>query len=178
MREASEYTYGYMRRYFIYEEADAMYKELTENGNKKKDVRLIGITRAYDATQPMCVIVKEAKTEVLWNAFCHYNSFWNHGELPVFRFDKTQYETALEQLKAIVDEQSKLPTAESLGNATYQGRLRNGQPAGYGVHTWSDGSKHEGIWKKGKRHGNFIYTDEKGVIRHEIWDNNMLIELP
>jgi len=52
------------------------------------------------------------------------------------------------------------------------------EPAGRGIYTWSDGSKHEGTWKKGKRHGKFIYTDGKGGIRHEVWDNDMLIELP
>ena len=69
---------------------------------------------------------------------------------------------ALEQLKAIVDEQSKLPTKETLDEPVYEGRTRDGKPNGKGILTWADGSRHEGIWQNGIRHGEFIYTDGKG----------------
>jgi len=179
LREAAGNAgYIYKKCGFIYTFADEIYKELTENKKGKKDVRLIDLTYALDGCQPLCVIVKKTKTEIIWSAYCHYNITWHYGELPVFRFEKAQYAAALDQLKAIVDEQTKLPTAESLGKAVYTGDLKDGKRSGFGTLTWADGSKHEGTWEKGKRNGLFVHTDEKGVTRREIWINDLLTELP
>ena len=41
----------------------------------------------------------------------------------------------------------------------YQGNFQNGKYQGFGVMTYSDGSKAAGVWDKGRKHGEFKETD-------------------
>jgi len=105
-REAA-FSAGYIYRQngFIYRYAKNIYYELTTSMKGKRDVKLIDVTYVYDLCQPFCVIVTEKNDEVIWRAYCHYQSYWFHGELPVFRFAKKQYQEALAQLRGIVEEE-------------------------------------------------------------------------
>jgi hypothetical protein len=171
---------GYFAKVEIYNDAVSVYKGLTERNKKGKiAAKLIDpIYPALDELLPEFVIVTETKNEVKWSVKNEAKNNHYDGELPVFRFEKKQYEEAMAQLKAIADEQNKLPSKESLGKGVYEGKYKNEKRSGYGTITWGDGSTLKGVWKKGKRDGLFIHTDANGEIRHEIWEDDILVVLP
>ena len=44
--------------------------------------------------------------------------------------------------------------------------------SGYGTYTWASGSRHEGQWLNGQRHGYGKYTGTNGQIKTGTWENN------
>ena len=47
---------------------------------------------------------------------------------------------------------------------------------GYGIYTWTDGSKYVGEHKDGNYHGQGTFTSTDGAIDKGIWKNNKLVE--
>ena len=59
----------------------------------------------FDCCSPLAVRTKETDKEILWYSFYSCRSMdTDRSKFPVFRFNKEQYKAALEQLKAIADE--------------------------------------------------------------------------
>jgi len=57
----------------------------------------------------------------------------------------------------------------SFGSSTYEGDVKKGKAHGDGIFTFSDGSKYEGKFKKNKIHGKGKYTDLEGNVFEGKW---------
>ena len=57
----------------------------------------------------------------------------------------------------------------NFGSSTYDGDVKKGKAHGDGIFTFSDGSKYEGKFKKNKIHGKGKYTDLNGNIFEGKW---------
>lgn len=60
------------------------------------------------------------------------------------------------------------------GSYSYHGRLKHGNPFGYGVAIHGDGWRYEGHWVNGKRHGQGKWTDTEGQVLEGQWHQNRL----
>lgn len=97
---------GYGIGEYIYYEADWLYGHLIELMNPEADrriVRIVSQAGVYDATAPHWVKVDVSKDIVTWICHCHYNRWFSEKELPIFRFEISQYKEALEQLKTLAE---------------------------------------------------------------------------
>ena len=177
--ERAEYMgYIYQRNGFAYTLAEDIYYNLTTPREGERYVYPIDVTYVYDACLPLGVLVEECESMIIWKSFNHDFPSYDIGELPVFRFEKTQYEAALKQLYDIVGEQNELPSLEAFGKPVYTGGFKDGKRSGVGTLTWADGSNHKGTWENGRRKGLFVHTDAKGHSRNEVWDMDILVRLP
>ncbi|MGE5405786.1 MAG: hypothetical protein ACM3PP_12710 [Candidatus Saccharibacteria bacterium] len=58
----------------------------------------------------------------------------------------------------------------------YVGDFKNGMFNGKGVKTQPDGNKFDGEFKDGKLNGKVIWTDSKGIIRTELFQNDIMVK--
>ena len=58
----------------------------------------------------------------------------------------------------------------------YTGEFQDSDYAGHGTYTFSDGSRHEGGWLKGSRHGHGTYYDsENRIISAGEWSDDQFV---
>lgn len=59
-------------------------------------------------------------------------------------------------------------------NRKYVGEYEHSLKQGYGEYFWPDKSYYKGYWHKGKQHGQALYRDAEGTIKHGTWSMNSL----
>lgn len=64
------------------------------------------------------------------------------------------------------------PVKESIAHHVYVGHMQRGKLHGYGVYTWPDGSRYDGMWNRDNRHGKGVYTQPDGARYDGQWKND------
>ena len=102
---------------YIYHFADDLKTELggTENNGGWSDVMICGSCEKDNCGRTISVNVEVSGNEVVWKDISsdfergslEYERGWDYSTFPVFRFDKAQYITALNQLEEIAGRQNR-----------------------------------------------------------------------
>lgn len=63
-----------------------------------------------------------------------------------------------------------------MAGAIYRGAFQNGVIEGKGQTSFADGSKYEGTYVDGQRHGRGTFTSPEGIIEERMWAHGRLVE--
>ncbi len=58
----------------------------------------------------------------------------------------------------------------------YEGDWKEGKKHGYGTIVWPDGKKYEGLWDDDKQHGEGEHFPADGMARKGIWENGVHVK--
>jgi len=58
----------------------------------------------HDCDFPLIVKIEETNTEIIWREYYNCQANLDRSMYPVFRFDKQQYNAALAELKAMIED--------------------------------------------------------------------------
>ena len=112
---AEKGTGEYDKFSYVYDLAKSLYASLAEDQEcwenpEQKPLMICG--GCHEAgCWGLYVTVEETDTEIIWSNISNYHmtkkrpdkKWWDYSVFPTFRFDKTEYRAALEQLRKIAD---------------------------------------------------------------------------